>query len=271
MTKEDFNRLYPFSSEVYDLIAAIEAESKKSIEIEIDSTLQAPATVKIARDTMPVHRILVNPKFENVLGYLILNKCLNIRRIMSVSSEHRFVPSMTAVTQSKSETQVAQSIGRGRLQSLKRHLPYWVNGVVNQITNIPVQMSIEHWIRENLYSLHSQQSEYLQSEIDDCVAGLSKKVKMVTPSIIYSVGNSINCAWVSSIGSFVEGTDVNIYRSDPEVWRQGQKLTELFRSENRDNHTGDISIINAWSKYLRVSDWYVWHPFEDMPKDYMTR
>jgi hypothetical protein len=49
---------------------------------------------------------------------------------------------------------------------------------------------------------------------------------------------------------------------------KGKELTSLTEKEYVDSHQGDNMMIDKWSAFLNISNWFKWRGFEEVPPGY---
>jgi hypothetical protein len=245
----------------------VETETGKPVEIRIDKEMKAPATVKVARNRMAYHLVKIHPGQAAVAGYLLANKCMNILRMKPLHSEDRVVPASGSRNFDAAEIAINKSLGSA--QSVPQSLvEYMVGGVVSQLNNLPVQLRIERWIRQNLPEIASEQRRFLEQDMAQTVAGVSAEIERVTPPIIFATSNAMTYAYARGIGTLLGTNFVQRYNNHQQIVRQGKKLYEMVDSDDDGMHRGDVFVIDRWAEALGIRDWYSWLDFESVPESY---
>jgi len=48
----------------------------------------------------------------------------------------------------------------------------------------------------------------------------------------------------------------------------GKKLASLTEAEYVNSYDGDVQMINKWADFLKLSNWFEWADFENIPNSY---
>lgn len=143
----------------------------------------------------------------------------------------------------------------------------WLGGLITQVTSLPACVRIERWIHREYPSLRDEQRLYLDEDETRTLQGLTKKVERMTPKTIFRISNSITYAYLRGLDPVI-GKDLRKHFSGrPSITSTGIQLYDAFGEEDT-GYSGDIRVTNEWAKILKISDWFAWIGFEDMPESY---
>ena len=121
----------------------------------------------------------------------------------------------------------------------------------------------------SILRLEDEQRLYLDEDVKRTVQGLSKKIERVTPKTLFRISNSITYAYLRGLEP-VTGKDLRRHFSGrPSIITTGIQLYEALGEEDT-GYAGDIRVTNEWANILKVSDWFAWIGFEDMPESYFN-
>lgn len=260
---DDLNLLPP----VLEVIQRVKEVSGKEITFRPAPDQLVPATSKIARARMPTHIIKYQPAMAHRINHLAAHECGHILRTMEAD------PSIRVVPVSNPET---RAIAVRELEKELSHLPdamrgqmveVWLGGLITQLTSLPACVRIERWIRREYPLLRNEQLLYLEEDVRKTLNGLTKRVERMTPKTIFRISNSITYAYLRGIES-VTGKDCRKHFSGrTSIINTGIQLYEALGEEDT-GYAGDIRVTNEWARVLKVTEWFAWTGFEDMPESY---
>ncbi len=267
MTIHELRQSHSIAPDVVDLIGMIASAFGKPIEIRFDESLTVPATVKIARQRMPHHLILIHPGQTHVLSYLIAQKCGSIERLLRIAPDKRKV----AVSMSDMIRSAIASL-EPELERLPEHLRaklarFWAEGLVMQASNLPIQVRIDEWLRRIVPSIRQEQHRYLERDIDITLKEVSEKTREMTAPSVFLCSNYMAYAYMRSAGELL-GEDYTLpFSQHREIVSQGEELYKIMESAP-DGFEGDVQFVDRWAGQLKIATWFAWNAFEDMPEAY---
>lgn len=260
------------SKSTQDILHLVSDLTQKPFEFIHKTDLQTMAIVKMARANMPFHIIYYQTTGGGIIDHLIAHECGHIYRMSSTSPENRKVPASDEKNRRLALTQIETDLAR-----LSNIMPYqqfnsnfgiWFDGIIKQVTSMPVDMRIEKWIYEKYPELRKVQVVSIDKQIRDNTQSLSKKVSEFAPKKIYDANNYMNYAFALCMESFIGKKYTAPYRSTPYT-SLGSKLADLVLKSEDQGYRQDIEIINQWTDMLGLKGWYHWTDFEDVPSDYL--
>lgn len=255
-----------------DILNLVSDITHKPFEFIHKPDLPTMAIVKMARASMPAHIIYYRTSGGGIMDHLIAHECGHIYRMWSVPSEYRKVPAA-----SEENRQLAMKQIEGDLVRLAKVIPpdqikmyfgIWFDGIIKQVTSMPVDMRIEKWIYEKYPELRKVQIVSLDKQIRENTQSLSKKVIEFTPKKIYDANNYMNYSFARYMESLTGKKYTAPYRSTPYIGLGG-KLAELVLNSEDNGYRQDIEIINQWTDMLGLQGWHYWTDFEDVPSGYL--
>jgi hypothetical protein len=255
---------YHLNLAVPTIVEQVEQASGKGIDFRPAPKLQVRARTKMARQKMPQHVILFNPKEQLHLSHLLAHECARILRILETPPEERKIPA------SKPETlQVARNEIRGEAQFLPDHIrdemvDLWIHGLITQVTSQPIDVRIEEWIADNHPGMGQEQRRSLRTETRTITANVSPDVKRTSPATIFKRSNAMNYAYLDHIGDIMGRSFESKFRSSPEIVALGETISGILD----DSTVSDHHLVNRIAEAVQVRDWFIWLDFEDIPKSY---
>jgi hypothetical protein len=147
-------------------------------------------------------------------------------------------------------------------------IPVWINGLIQQVTNLPSDTYIERWIYEQYPPLRDDQWRSLALTHTQAVRSLDPKIQSQFPRIVIESSNAMNYAFYKKIDETITSAFFEEFRNSP-VKGIGEDLYKRIGA-NDEGHVGDISITNHWARILKIRDWFKWTDFENIPPGYGT-
>ncbi|HEU4341935.1 MAG TPA: hypothetical protein VFU31_10225 [Candidatus Binatia bacterium] len=260
----DLNLLPP----VLEIIERVKAVSGKEITFRPAPDQLVPATSKIARARMPQHIIKYQPKMVQRINHLTAHECGHILRTMEADPSIRVVPGSNAGTREVAVKELGNELSQLPQAMRNQMLDVWLGGLITQVTSLPTCVRIERWLHQEYPSLRDEQRLYLDEDVERTLQGLSKKVERMTPKTIFRISNSITYAYLRGLEP-VTGKDLRKHFSGrPSIIATGIQLYDAFGEEDT-GYSGDIRVTNEWARILKITDWFAWIGFENMPESYL--
>jgi len=259
----DLNLLPP----VLEIIQRVKEASGKDVTFRSAPDQLVPATSKIARARMPQHIIKYQPQMVQRINHLTAHECGHILRTMEADPSVRVVPGSNAETRAVAVRELGNELSQLPETMRNQMLDVWLGGLVTQVTSLPACVRIERWIHREYPPLRNEQRLYLDEDVQRTLQGLSKKVERVTPKTLFRISNSITYAYLRGLEP-VTGKDLRKHFSGrPSIITTGIQLYETL-GEADTGYAGDLRVTNEWARVLKISDWFAWIGFEDMPESY---
>jgi len=256
---------YSLQPVVTEIVRKVKEVSGKDIDFRISDTISVYAVTKIARKRMSQHVVYFRKDVVDRLSYIIAHECGHILRIMEAPEEERVVPAIDKTTKLKVLGDI--KINSFSKPLLAKMIDIWVDGIIMQVTNLPVDVRIEKWIQKSFPSLEKEQISALEKDAEKTLAGLTKKVEMVTPAKIFTISNSMVYAYLRGISTITGKRYDKAFYGRNFILNLGKRLYKLLKEEDH-GYSSDIETINLWAKTLGIDDWFHWISFESMPESY---
>jgi len=253
---------------VNEILKKVKQLTGKDIEFIEKSDLPTYAALRMARKNMPSHLIFYKAEHDEIINHLIAHECGHVLRMYGVPEEKRLIPR----TDDKIKLNALAEI-EPEIQELSKVLPFdklaqivnlWYNGTVRQVTNFPPDIMIEKWIYDEYSELRPYQSQSIKKQYEESLAGLSPEVKKMTPPTFLDLSNIMNYAFFRILGLHFGTNFVKPYNNTKYIG-SGKKLALLTEAEYVDNYDGDIQMINKWADFLKLSNWFEWAGFDNIP------
>ena len=257
-------------SETKEILKNVEGLTKKKFKFIPNSKITSHAKLKMARDDMENHIVYYKEGVDQRIDHIIAHECGHIIRIYGVASSERLIPYFSsknyghALEESKKDIDnISKIVPESKLNQLIEML---FKGLVMQLTNQPVDLKIEEWIYNEYPGLRAYQKLSFKSQLDEALGGLNEKIRPITPSKVYEASHSMNYAYFNVLS---EKTNFELGPAycDFEFEDKGKFLIEVM-DKYKNNFDGDLKRINEWASILRLSSWYEWKNFEEVPSNY---
>ncbi len=244
----------------------------KEVQLVEKNDLDTYASVKIARKNMPMHIMYYKTEHTEIISHLIAHECGHILRMYGVDPEHRWIPFSNDHLKKKALSDIEPDI-----QKLSQILPFdelvqianlWYSGMIKQITNFPSDIRIEKWIFDDYPELRSYQSLYMRKQYEEAVRGLSDRVEKMTPRILLNASNGMNYAFFNILGTHFKNNNY-LRRYDRSAYIGIGKRLITIQQESENSYKGDLETVNKWAEVLKLSHWFGWRDFEDVPDNYV--
>jgi hypothetical protein len=145
----------------------------------------------------------------------------------------------------------------------------WYAGIIKQLTNYPSDIRIEQWLYDEYPELRTSQSQSFKKQFEEALAGLSTKVENMTPWTILDASNAMNYAFFRYVGT--QFNDSSFFRRyDRSGYGSAGNQLLLVQKNSVDNYAGDIDTVNKWAEIIKLSGWFGWIDFEQVPENYAT-
>ena len=260
-----------FIDPVPEVLEEVKSTTGKGVKFIQKEDLPAYASLQMARKNMPSHLIYYKTEHDEIINHLIIHECGHLLRTFKCPENQRIIPytdrriqhdalkkienEILDLTKILSEDQVVHIIG------------LWYNGLIRQVTNFPPDIMIEKWIYDQFPMLRSLQLKSIKKQQAEAVSGLTESVRKMTPHTILFASNVANYAFFRILGLHIGQNFTRQYSSTIYIGK-GKELASITEKDYTNSHEGDNIMINKWAAYLKISDWFKWRGFEDVPPDY---
>ena len=260
-----------FIDPVSEVLEEVKSITGKGIEFIQKEDLPTYAALKMARKNMPSHLIYYKKEHDEIINHLIVHECGHLFRIFKCPENQRLVPysndqmkynalkkienEIQALTKILSEDQIAQIIN------------LWYNGIIRQVTNLPPDIMIEKWIYDQFPKLRALQLKSLNKQLAEALSGLSETVSRMTPYTILYTSNVMNYAFFRILGLHIGQNFTRQFSSTIYIGK-GKELASMTEKDYTNSHEGDNIMIEKWAAFVKISDWFKWNGFENVPPNY---
>lgn len=256
--------VHPAVTEAVNLIAEV---SGKEIDFQLALNLTFDGSTKIARERMPKHIVMLKENSTFRLNHIIIHECGHILRTMQARPDERVVPSSNTETAAAAFNDLKNELAPLPAEMRSEMFNIWSTGVIYQLVNLPVDVRIETWIYNSYPGFRDTQVKSVGVDVDNCLQGLSDKVRKNTPETIFKKSNAMVYAYLRGISQLTGVNYAEYFKRYPDIKKAGRKLYASLENEDA-GFVRDVETINIWAEMLEVKAWFTWIGFEDVPESY---
>lgn len=269
MNLAQWKRFYPILPELETIIEHISKVSGKELDFQLREKLPADSIVIVARKRMERHILQMKPSQLPYRNEAIAHECGHILRVLSVPLEERKLSQSTIFNVHKASLELDQQISSLPPEQKKQMYDTWINGLVQEVNNLPVDVRIEQWIFDTIPSLRNEQTEFLRNQARSCVQTFSKRIEAITPAKVFICNMGMVYAYLRKIGWLIGEDFCQYFEPYPKSITIGTDLLTFLETPDL-GYLQDIETTNQWSKKLELTDWFSWTNFENIPPNYGT-
>ena len=237
------------------------------VEFTEDNSLKGvTAKIKLAwKHHASRHQILYLPHTKEILPHILIHELEHIL----LEHEARIAKNNKTYLQSEKNRKGARSaISDDILRLIKTGykedeindlVSLWIDGLVNQIYNNPLDMIVEKRIFDNYEILRSSQFVSLHKTQQDILQVITNdEIGKITPRIIYRSNQAMNCAYALFTDWLYNGaTEYSVPFNSLDTYRIGQNLFNSYLQEYNNLRPGDeYSLIRDFAKILKLEEWF---------------
>lgn len=253
------------------IVQETENLTNKNFRFVPHDNLASHAIVKIARKSMKEHIVYYRATNDDIINHIISHECGHIIRLFQAPEKDRVMPYSGESHVKAFKDSLAEDLKKYSSQyssaQLEHLLSLWLNGVIMQISNQPVDIMIEKWLYEYHPDLREVQKHSIMKQWDDAKKILLPAYRNTTPDHIYTCVNLMNYAYFRQLGLNMGQNYIKPYNSTPFI-NKGKILSSITEQISNNDYSGDLEKIKKWSEFLDVQDWFGWIDFETIPEGY---
>ena len=246
----------------------VETNTGISVRVVKDPNLISLASVQVARKgSLPMHLVRYKPIHGEPPDYLICFQCVYILRLFSNAPENRY----DLISSINGQKEVNELLRKSDLFSASNHslnnnhlsvmTSQLLNGILIHLRSIPVGLRVSEWLSSNFQELKSEEIIHVQRELDNNRLTLEPEIKKSIPSRVFNATQAISSAY-SLYWSIKYDTPskFNIYKLEG-FKSDARSLLDISENIPIDPNF-DRVLIDAWAKYLNLTDWYSWNQYQ---------
>jgi hypothetical protein len=218
------------------------------------------------KGSVPVHLIVYKPNPGETPDYQICFECGYILRLFSNPPESRFDLAESSKGREEVEELITAPGGIAatyQLQKLKIEdlRSQFLGGLLIHLRSVPVGLRVSEYLATNFPALVPLEKEHVQKEFKINRQSLESEIKAITPLKIFRSAQAITAAYTLYWSEKYGNPQVfNVYRQQG-LEEDARALLDIYE-QTPDDPTYDQALIDAWGKYLGLTDWYTWLPYQ---------
>jgi hypothetical protein len=250
-----------------DIIKLVETKSGIPVRVTQNPRLPTIANVRMARKgSVPVHLIVYKPNPGETPDYQICFECGYILRHFSNPPEKRFDLAESLKGREEVEGMIESPGGiattyqfqKSQIEELRSQ---FLGGLLIHLRSVPIGLRVSEYLAADFPELQPLEKEHVQKEFKINRQSLEGEIKAITPLKIYRAAQAISAAytlyWSEKYG---KPQMFNVYRLNG-FEEDARALLDIYE-QSPDDPTYDQALIDAWGKYLGLTDWYKWIPYQ---------
>ncbi len=250
--------------EVNVLLAMVEERTGYPVHLDRDKDLSTYSDVRVATPKFPHHLIQVKPDMAAYAEYLVAAQCFMIlAKWTDRGPTPAFIVRDSKFNLFTQKIKKSPQIKRIPADSVERYVTFIAQGVIRQLSSLPIEMIANEQCWQQCQSLRHQQVEIVRRNLRDMTGVLAPNVRDSAPKIIYEksvmMGAAFALWWEKSSGDTVSAIPFRVLGYADN----GQKLMDAYLAVPPDDSMRAIKITDAWASILGMATIYEWLPSKE--------
>ena len=222
--------------------------------------------LRVARPSRCVHEVAYVPEYREYRVHFLVNGAFKILRLWDMPQEERYVPA----------TEVRKGLPLEDFVELRNKLPdfprdqleqvlskFLYQGIIRQLTSMPVDIRVEKELAEALPEHWEAQKAYLERQVRDLEPTFLPEMEKFCPEKLYSASTAMNVVLADEAAE-IAGVPVSRRIKETSCRPLGEKLREVLHSVQEPACRGDRLATDAWARELGLEGWYEWVRLEGL-------
>jgi hypothetical protein len=246
-------------ADVEKLLRHVHERTGYEVAVVSEPSLKAFSTMRAASASAPTHTIWVNSKLETIADYLVAVQAAMLLLQWGPSgevSDFASGPEMTELVEQQLRGLLTAK-GASESQAELRARTY-VDGLLRQLSSIPVSILAGDWLRYECPGLKDQQEAAVTGALCQNATALDPEVRENVPAEVLERSTAMNAAfafwWYQASGS--EGAILPYL--DTGYVEKGQALLAALRGLPEDAAERYQYAVDSWAQLLGMVGWYDW-------------
>ncbi len=221
--------------------------------------------VSMAGRTQPFHELAYVPLYREYRLHFIVNAAFKIRRVWDIPREERLLPVGEAGKRlpQEQEAELRRKLGNPPPVFLAGLSSFLYEGIVRQLTSMPVDIRVERETAELVPEHMPAQRAYLARQVKDLEPHFMPEIAQVAPDQIYAASTAMNVVLAEEAAEIAGVRPGPMFRQTPHR-PLGQRLRELLHAVEEPGYPGDRLVTDAWADELGLRDWYEWRRLDEV-------
>jgi hypothetical protein len=245
--------------ETQAIISQVEAITDRPVQVVEISDLPVMATMHVARDGAPSHRLACRPEGD-VLDYQVATQCANVLRLyrrppsarFNFGSDRKNVSAIEAMLRDTSASPPDET-------HLRRVAGVIFDWLLLSLRSHPVSMRIDLWLWEEYPALRPQIELALGRQMQENVTAATKSLDGLSIPPAFRV---LPAAYARFTDRLLGSDFYSIPFETMSLMAGGDALLAIW-DRMPTSPLSDNELIDAWAKQLGILGWYVWLPFRE--------
>jgi hypothetical protein len=255
---------------VCDILDTLREVTGRNVQFVHKPDLKSLARLRMAGEFATDHTLFYRNEDNPLINYVVANECAHLIRILRAPREMRRITVANERTIARYREEIRGDIQRlsliHGLDALRSFIPLWYEAVVFQVTRMPTDIMIERWLYEEYPVMRDFQLLAMREQHEKALSVLSLNVRRMTPGKIYDVSQIMNYVFFKLTGELLGIHLIEPYEKSRYLL-EGDGLAFWTAGHYSEDHEGDLSVIDHWARYLRVSEWFEWRQFDEISQD----
>ncbi|MDQ1277375.1 MAG: hypothetical protein QG555_415 [Thermodesulfobacteriota bacterium] len=248
---------------VRQILAAVEKSSGKTITYIENPDLSAPFSFNIDGKDNRQLKLIYRPDDDDI-NYAVANQAGHLLRLFAAPREERFVSIANRQTMARFIMETESELERlsallGR-DKVRKMISLWYQGVVFQLTRMPPDIMVNKWLYDDWPELRPCLRQAIAAQQRQAIPSLSPDVRRTTPARIYRAANIMNFVFFKCLEDHLHADFIGPYHGTIFILA-GAPLARITANDHRNDHGGDLIMIDRWASELELNNWYEWQPY----------
>jgi|JI10StandDraft_1071094.scaffolds.fasta_scaffold431682_2 hypothetical protein len=241
------------------ILEKVEEKTHVPVQVLSDSSLPVPARVRMARDQMRAHVVVINPT-NTLADYYVAFAAASILRLYDTKAEDRYLfgESGSGLRQLEQAPPPAGLL-EFPPEVRKQYLASIHAGLLTQLRSQPLGLRIALWLKNEYPELADAQADGIAAEQRDATQALAPQVRTRAPAQVFVASMAMNAAVALHSDRLLAQKLFSIPYPSGHLERGAALLKVADEIPGDPNH--DRELIDAWAAQLGLTDWIDWVPF----------
>ncbi len=247
------------------LVSEIIDKSGFPLFVVEEDSIGYDSQLTMAGQSQPFHRLTYVSSYREQRLHFLVNAAFKIRRVWTIPPEERLIPvSQRGKRLPRAcEDELLQKLREPPEPLLRGLSTFLYEGIVRQLTSMPMDLRVEREIAEMLSDHREAQRAYLARQVKDLEAHFLPAIADVAPDKIYAASTAMNVVLAEEAAQ-IAGVDPGpLFQQTPHR-RFGEQLRRLLLDVEQPGYRGDRLVTDAWADELGLRDWYEWRRLDEV-------
>jgi len=241
------------------MIEKVESLTGYNVSIGSGSGFTGFAQMMTGTPQKPVHAIIVNQKYSQIVEYIVALQCA---MLLIKWSDPKNIPVFMVIDEKVDRLieEVAKDpklAGFGPDKSMD-YSAFLVKGLLQQLISVPSQMLAMDICRNECPGLSDMMETAANIEIKECHQSLEPSIRQVTPDAIFKPNASMNAAFALYWSRITGNEHVLLPFVAADIMQNGKALLDLFDGTSKTGAKKYKRTVDAWALKMGLTSLYEW-------------